>query len=48
MVCLAFGGRKERKTRAVLALRENGLKAVLHSVMNLVIMVSELILRRLC
>jgi len=34
----AFGGRKERNSRAVLALGEKGLKTVETSVMNLVIM----------
>lgn len=33
----AFGGRKERNSRAVLALGEKGLKTVETSVMNLVI-----------
>jgi hypothetical protein len=35
--CRAFGGRKERNRRAVLALGRNGLKVVDTSVMNLVI-----------
>lgn len=35
--CRAFGGRKERKSRAVFALGENGLKTVDTSVRNLVI-----------
>jgi hypothetical protein len=37
MVWRALGGRKERKRRAVLALREKGLNEVLTEVMNLVI-----------
>ena len=40
IVCLAFGGRKERNSRAVFALGENGLKTVETSVMNLVIILN--------
>ena len=41
IVCRAFGGRKERNNRAVLALGENGLKTVDTSVRNLVIILSR-------
>lgn len=40
IVCRAFDGRKERNSRAVFALGENGLKAVETSVMNLVIILN--------
>ena len=37
----ALGGKKERKSRAVLALGEKGLKTVETSVMNLVIIFAD-------
>jgi len=40
IVCRAFGGRKERNSRAVFALGEKGLKTVDTSVMNLVIILN--------
>jgi hypothetical protein len=41
MVCRASGGRKERNRRAVFAFGEKGLKTVDTSVMNLVIILTE-------
>jgi hypothetical protein len=43
IICRAFGGRKERNRRAVLARGEKGLKTVETSVMNLVIILREVV-----